>query len=91
MGCSASTDSQYTQYVANPMVIFIGIAFYDDPQEADIDNVYFQDIPLEKDYENIKNLCDILNYDLYPKELKLEWKQEEIISYIEQCAKTVSD
>eukprot|EP01084_Bolivina_argentea_P316133 547911_1 len=84
---------KFAKDICNPMVISIGIAFYN--QEAGVDAGLDVHCPtldgIDRDYHNIKTLCKLLNWTIYPAEDKFEWTQNEIITFIQQRAKEASD
>eukprot|EP01084_Bolivina_argentea_P051231 94230_1 len=84
---------KHLHYVTNPLVISIGIANYynlEDVMNPGAD-IFCNDLNgIDRDYENIKRLCKLLNYNLYPKEIKVEWTENEIIQFIKEKTKLAS-
>eukprot|EP01084_Bolivina_argentea_P052811 96975_1 len=80
---------KYTYYLKNPMVLFVGIAFYDDNMDKAGFDGYVADLDgIDVDYTNIKKLCKLLNWDFYPKEenFNFAWTQKEITEFITKQA-----
>eukprot|EP01084_Bolivina_argentea_P251185 421189_1 len=78
---------QHEYKIYNPMVVFIGIESY---FEEYCNEFVCTDLKgIDRDYENIKRLCKLYKYDLYPKKLKLTWTQKELISFIKERANDI--
>eukprot|EP01084_Bolivina_argentea_P303166 523351_1 len=85
-------QAKYTHYITNPLVLYIGIEYYNkvtDTPHAITNHIDDLD-GIDNDYENVDRLCKLFNYVLFPKELKLEWTQEEIITFLQKHADNVS-
>eukprot|EP01083_Nonionella_stella_P015973 44668_1 len=84
-------QQRFVYYIRNPMVVFIGVATYKTDVEKKGIDVYCPDLfGINVDYLNIKTMCRIFKYDLYPKYEKYNWTQHEMIEFIEECVATVS-
>ncbi len=69
-----------TIYIQNPMVISVGIGVY--PMHGDVDAIYI-------DVNNMKALCDTMNYKLFPsydEYPKEEWTKKELIDLLKTQA-----
>eukprot|EP01084_Bolivina_argentea_P022352 41531_1 len=75
-----------TNYIKNPLVLCIGISSYEYVSNANLETeIYCQNLcGIDRDYENIKTLCKLLNYDMYPKQEICEWTQSDIIKFIKE-------
>ena len=71
-------------YISNALVAVITIGEYFEPSVNDTEVAGgLQQLPLDKDIENIRLLFDLLNYDIIPNELQLIWTQDEIQTLLE--------
>ena len=73
--------------VTNPLVVIIGIAEYDvnGSRRDDMLNFqHFENLPIDKDINNLKELFEFLNYTIIPKgdKIKLNWKENEIVELL---------
>ena len=75
-----------------PMVISINIGYYQNkPKNPGIKGVSCKDLDgIHHDYHHMKKLCNALNYELFPKEEKYFWTQQEIVEFLEECADELS-
>eukprot|EP01083_Nonionella_stella_P272977 925982_1 len=46
---------------------------------------------IDRDYQNMNALSNLLNWKMYPEEGQFVWTEQDIITFIEQRAKEVSD
>eukprot|EP01084_Bolivina_argentea_P256589 432049_1 len=83
-------QNQFAQTISHPLVCAVGVAFYDDEPENPGIEVALDDLNgIDIDIQNIKLLCNTLNWDLYPKWNecpKTEWTQNQLISLYQKCA-----
>eukprot|EP01084_Bolivina_argentea_P282889 484352_1 len=82
-------QKKHTLIITNPLVVIIATAFYDyDTENPGIKDIYLSDLNgIDIDVTNIKKMCDIYNYDLYPKEIeKVFWTQNEVMELLKKCA-----
>eukprot|EP01084_Bolivina_argentea_P307411 531352_1 len=85
-------QAKFTHYIRNPMIITIGIAFYDDEVEnAGIDANCRNLDGIDVDYANMKTLSKLLNCNIYPNYEKYDWTQNDMISFLKKCAQTAVD
>eukprot|EP01084_Bolivina_argentea_P282892 484356_1 len=87
------SQREHEQIISNPLVLVVGIEFYNEycDNRATYD-IYLQDLNgIDVDVRNIQKWCELYNYDLYPKELKLEWTQNEIIQFLRSGAKKAAE
>eukprot|EP01084_Bolivina_argentea_P052475 96406_1 len=83
--------AKHTIPVTNMMVISINIGKYMDRKKIDEfeieTTVKCDDLDgVQRDYANIKALCDELNYDIYPSYEKYEWTENEIVTFLKERA-----
>eukprot|EP01084_Bolivina_argentea_P228205 385487_1 len=84
-----NVERQHTHIIRHPMVIAIGIEIYDQESTTDL---YVDNLDgIDRDYTNIQQMCKLYNYDLYPKQCKLEWTQKEIMELLKDCAEKAAD
>eukprot|EP01084_Bolivina_argentea_P033563 62070_1 len=82
MGKKLSNRNEHMQIVQNPLVIAIGVGYYDDIDE----NLTYLHEYVDVNIQKITTLCTIYNYDLYPKERKLKWTEKEIVNSLTNYA-----
>eukprot|EP01084_Bolivina_argentea_P052814 96980_1 len=84
---------KHAKDIHNPMVISIGIAnYFNDETDIGIDDIYCNDLNgIDRDFENIKRLCELCNYYYFPKYPKFEWTQKEIVDFLTECAQVAND
>eukprot|EP01084_Bolivina_argentea_P316864 549339_1 len=81
-----------TKYINNPMVIFFGIEFYEEePQNPAIDGYCKTLDAVDVDYDYVSKFCKQFNYDLHPKNMKLEWTEQEIIRKLKKYAQIIGN
>eukprot|EP01084_Bolivina_argentea_P255890 430580_1 len=69
--------------ICNALVVVVSIGSYNsDTTGTDIQNLDFNDLPVEKDVYNIQEFCSYFNYKLIPQKLKLHWTEKQLISYL---------
>eukprot|EP01084_Bolivina_argentea_P232631 392046_1 len=75
-------------YIQNPMILFIGIAFYDkEPLNPDVD-IYANDLDgIDRDYDNLKTACEIMRWN-FPQEQRYEWNKKELIEFLTAQSET---
>eukprot|EP01084_Bolivina_argentea_P247977 414821_1 len=80
-----SNNEKKLQVVSNALAVIIGIGHYehDDIEYSDIDG-YLEDLPVDKDVENLTQLFNNLNYTVLPKEPKLYWTADDIITFLKE-------
>eukprot|EP01084_Bolivina_argentea_P089570 161600_1 len=82
--------------ISNPMVITLGIGSYNNNDNVinDLD-VEYNDIPVDKDVNNLKMLFDELNYETYPQYaqllnndnyMKIKWTEKELMDLLTEKA-----
>eukprot|EP01084_Bolivina_argentea_P296443 510571_1 len=84
-------QKKHKKVIINPMVLVISIGHYiDDPNITGIE-LHCPDLEgIDRDYENIKGFCRLYKYKIYPKYLKIEWTQDEIVQFLKRKAKDLS-
>eukprot|EP01084_Bolivina_argentea_P122827 217654_1 len=85
-------------HIMNPMVILIGIGWYDnDAKDSDfVDKAgYFNILNVDIDMRNLLTFCDKMKYQTFPKldreTPKIEWTQDELITFLEKHAQIFED
>eukprot|EP01084_Bolivina_argentea_P041049 75746_1 len=87
LAAEVKRQTQHTHYIKNPLVLFVGIGFYDDNAKNPGANIYCNDLNgVDRDYENVKKFCELFNYDMYPKpqHAKYDWTEEEIKEFLNE-------
>eukprot|EP01083_Nonionella_stella_P276802 940870_1 len=77
-----------TTYIHNPMVIFVGIAVYEErPDDPQVEG-HFRDLGgIDVDSRHVTELFgDKLNYDVFPKQLKVQWTLNEMMEFLKDKA-----
>eukprot|EP01084_Bolivina_argentea_P252490 423814_1 len=78
---------KFEQKIHNPMVICIGIEWYQDsPKNPQISGVCPNLNGIQRDHENIEILCEFYGYKFIKRE-QFEWTQAEMIDFLEEKAK----
>eukprot|EP01084_Bolivina_argentea_P051917 95424_1 len=88
--------NKYCQIVRNPMVVSINIGDYINKnrlseQDIEIPGICDDLLSINRDYENVQILCKKYNYDIYPKKLRTLWKANDLVDFVNQCAKRFSN
>eukprot|EP01084_Bolivina_argentea_P316132 547910_1 len=82
----------HQQKLKNPLVLFIGVAQYMNEAKNPGTNLQCNNLEgIGRDYQNIKLLCAMFKYNIYPKDEKYNWTQIQIIEFCENRAKYFSD
>ena len=83
---------KHTLIVSNPMVIVIGIEWYEyDKNNPGIDEHCPTLCGIDVDWRNIKKFCEFYGYDLYPKEEQYQWNQQQIINLLQKCSREAAE
>ena len=73
--------------IRNPMVLSINIGHYDEHPKNPGITAHCPDLNgIDNDYKHMRQLCDALKYELYPKPAKYYWTQNEIIRFLGESA-----
>eukprot|EP01083_Nonionella_stella_P094836 266189_1 len=83
-------QEQYKQEIKNPLVTMIGIAEYINETEVKdrgIKEIVCTELDgIDVDYNNMRKLCESLNYDFYPRDIQLRWTEDAIMSLLRESA-----
>eukprot|EP01084_Bolivina_argentea_P272672 464326_1 len=84
-------QKQFEHKIYNPMVLSIGIAYYNELTKDDGFKGYCDNLNgIDRDYANLKTLCKAFKYDIFPKYEQYEWNETEIISFLNNRAEYLS-
>eukprot|EP01083_Nonionella_stella_P039233 106707_1 len=80
--------NKYVYLITNPMVIFVGVAEYDDKiAGAGVDVICKPLYGIDRDFSNINRLCTACNYNnVFPTNEKFKWTQQEMVDFLKQKA-----
>ena len=72
--------------IKNGLAVIISIGDYDKDalQYADVQDSYFDDLEIEKDYDNLLDLfgTNYLNYNVMPGMVKTRWTEQDVVNFL---------
>ena len=73
--------------ISNGLMVMVSIGEYDAwhevvSKEADVDGI-FNDLPLEKDVQNLRDLNNFLNFRMMPDGKKMYWTNDELVNFMQ--------
>eukprot|EP01084_Bolivina_argentea_P035737 66223_1 len=70
--------------VSNALGVVITIGDYEHDENidnAELNDVYLRDLPVERDYDNLKELFQLYNYKMIPP-YQLHWKEKDVMQFL---------